>query len=84
MTSTEILLKDLKAAKAPAFMIRKARANRYNDYLSDSAHPIIDLVKDATVYNLRDIVEQARDGKYDGTREEANEWFSREGKDLFK
>jgi hypothetical protein len=83
-TSTQILLKDLEAAKAPSFMIRKAKANEYNDYLSESAHPIIDLVRDATAYNLRDIITNAKSGKYDGTKEESDEWMKREGINILK
>jgi len=83
-TSTSVLLKDLQAAKAPSFMIRKAKDGQYNDYLSDSASPILDLVRDAATYNLRDIIEHAKAGKYDGTKEESVEWFEREGKHLLR
>jgi hypothetical protein len=83
-TSTEILLEDLEAAKAPSFMLRKATSGQYNDYLSESATPIIDLVRDAAVWNLHDIVDNAMRGKYDGTKEEGAAWMEREGKDLFK
>jgi hypothetical protein len=83
-TSTDILLEDLIATKAPAFMLRKARDGQYNDYQSDSAHPIIDLVRDATTWNLHTIVEQAKAGKYDGTQEESEAWFQREGKDMLE
>jgi hypothetical protein len=81
-TSTDILVEDLQAAKAPQFMLRKARDGQYNDYLSESPHPIIDLVRDATIWNLRQIAEQARAGKYDGTRAESEAWFQREGRDM--
>lgn len=83
-TSTDILLEDLEAAHAPAFMIRKARDGQYNDYHSDSAHPIIDLLHDAAAANLKDIVVAARAGKYDGTRAESDAWMQSEGQDLFK
>jgi len=81
-TSTDLLLEDLEAVRAPQFMLRKAREGAYNDYQSDSATPIIDLVRDATVWNLPTIVAQAKDGKYDGTREEGDAWMQREGKDM--
>lgn len=84
MTSAQILLNDLRAAKAPGFMMRKAQSGQYNDYESDSSHPIMDLVRDATVYDLHDIVVQAKNGKYDGTKAESDAWMEREGKDLFK
>lgn len=81
-TSTDILYEDLTAAHAPAFMLRKVLEGQYNDYLSDSGTPIMDLVRDATAANLKGVAEAARLGKYDGTRREANAWFNREGKDL--
>ena len=81
-TSTDILVEDLIAANAPAFMLRKAREGQYNDYASDSAHPIMDLVRDAMAANLRGIAEAAKAGKYDGTRAESDAWMQREGKDL--
>lgn len=81
-TSTDILVEDLQAAHAPQFMVRKALDGQYNDYLSDSPHPILDLVRDATTWNLRVIADQARHGTYDGTREESEAWWQREGKDM--
>jgi hypothetical protein len=82
-TSTERLLEDLEAAHAPRFMLRKACEGQYNDYLSNSATPIMDLVRDATAANLRPIVQWAKAGKYDGTKAEADAWFQREGRQLF-
>lgn len=81
-TSTEILLADLIAHKSPAFMIRKCKADEYNDYKSPHVFPIQMLVKNAEAANLREIVKFAKAGKYDGTREEANEWYEKEGKNL--
>ena len=81
-TSTDILYEDLSVAQAPAFMLRKALEGQYNDYASDSATPILDLVRDATAANLKNIVEAAKAGKYDGTRAESEAWFQREGKDM--
>lgn len=83
-SSTDILLEDLIAAHAPQFMVRKARDEQYNDYRSASASPIMDLVRDATVWNLHTIVAQAKAGKYDGTKEESEAWFQHEGKDMLK
>lgn len=81
-TSTDVLIEDLEAAHAPAFMLRKAREGQYNDFQSDSATPIMDLVRDAAAANLKGVAEAARLGKYDGTRSEGNAWFNREGRDL--
>ena len=81
--STAILVKDLEAAQAPAWILKKAQEGQYNDYVSDSATPIMDLVRDATAANLQGVAEAAQLGKYDGTRAESEVWFQREGKDLF-
>lgn len=83
-TSTDVLLEDLEAVRAPEVMLRKAREGQYNDYLSESATPILDLVRDAIAANLRTIADQAQTGKYDATGEEAQAWFEREGRDLWK
>jgi hypothetical protein len=83
-TSTERLLEDLEAARAPQCMLRKARDGQYNDSQSDSAHPLTCLVRDATAAHLGGIVEAAKAGKYDGTREEGDAWMQREGKHLLR
>lgn len=83
-TSTDVLVEDLLAAQAPDFMLSKAREGQYNDYLSQSATPIMDLVHDAVEANLRAIADQAQTGKYDATQAEASAWFEREGRHMWK
>ena len=78
-TSTETLLADLHAAHAPPWMLRKAAAGDYNDYLSSSPYPTHDLVCEACAANLPDIMRQAMAGKYDGTPAELAAWRQREG-----
>lgn len=84
MVSTkERLVQDLRAAQAPQRMIDLAEAGYYDDYLSEIATPIIQLVIDATHAGLSEIAEAAKSGQYDGTRQEADAWFQREGRHLF-
>jgi hypothetical protein len=84
MSTKEKLAKALEAASAPAEMIAKARAGYYDDWDSDLDAPIMTLVEDATKAGLQDIAQRAMSGEFDGTEEEMNAWFEREGKDLLK
>lgn len=76
-------------------LIERAEAGEFSDFESEHATPKVVLVgclsaiyKSSTnlkraqaAYNLaRDVME----GKYDETKEEAEAWFQREGKDLLK
>ena len=64
-------------------MIEKAKAGYYDDYLSPLAAPIIQLVIDAEANGLPVIAHNAREGVYDGTKEESEEWIkSKEGKQV--
>ncbi len=86
MKSKEKLVHDLMIAKAPAFIIQKAIAGDYDDFESNSATPINDLVRDclnAGMTSLDILAKKAIAGIYDGTKEEADEWYQREGKELF-
>lgn len=74
MKTTEKLAKALEMAKAPASMIADARAGRYDDFKSDSATPITDLVRDCLKHGLRSMAQRAKNGEFDTTREEAEEW----------
>jgi hypothetical protein len=60
----------------------KALDGAYDDYESLSATPIRDLVRDLTLAGFHALREQAMQGAYDGTREEADAWMEREGKHL--
>lgn len=80
------LAEHLKAHNAPEEMIRKAIDGYYDDYESPLATPIIQLVLDCRKEGgeLLKIASLAKDGEYDGTREEAEAWFNREGKRLLE
>lgn len=85
LSTKERLAADLRAAGAPAFMVYKALDGAYDDYESPSATPIIDLVRACLATGkpaLRAIADAAKDGKYDGTKAEADAWFQREGRHL--
>jgi hypothetical protein len=81
------LFQALTNAGAPTFMLRKAHAGQYDEYESDSVTPIIDLVRDCLATglpSLRSLAEAAKQGEYDGTREEADAYMQREGFDLLR
>ena len=82
MHTTEKLARELEKAGAPTDMILKARVGDYDDYKCRSATPIIDLVRDLTRAGLPDLAQRAMNGEFDGSREEAEEWFANEGKNL--
>lgn len=66
-------------------LAKRAEAGYYDDYLSDLACPIVRLVKDATQMGLHTVAEAAKEGAFDGTKEEADAWAeSEEGKAVFK
>ena len=83
--TTEKLAKALEQANAPTKMIERARAGYYDDYKSELAFPIIQLVQDATRHELYTVAEQAKAGKFDGQKWEADEWAkSPEGRATFQ
>lgn len=83
MTS-ERLAKALEAANAPKAMITAARAGCYDDYKSESAFPLTDLVRDLTAATkglanhpravLLALAQRVRNGDFDATAEESEEW----------
>ena len=63
-------------------MEKAARAARYDDYESESATPIVDLVRDLRSAGKDDLAKRAMDGEFDASKEEAEAWYQREGKNL--
>jgi hypothetical protein len=82
MKTKEKLANMLKQHDAPIAMIEAARLGRYDDFESLSATPMMDLVRDCKQLNLNEIAEMAMNGEFDGTKEEAEEWYEREGRHL--
>jgi hypothetical protein len=70
----ERLARALEEHGAPAFMIVGARNGAYDDYLSASATPEIDLYNHARKYGLTAIAEGVQRGEWDATKEESDAW----------
>jgi hypothetical protein len=62
----------------------EARRGRFDDYDSDSPTPIRDLVDCLRLLGREDLARRAIDGEWDGTAEEAQAWYEREGKHLLE
>jgi hypothetical protein len=65
----EKLAKALTEAGASPAMIEDAKSGRYDDFESDSAMPIMDLVRDCRAAGLDDIAKQAMHGAFDSSSE---------------
>lgn len=52
----------------------------FDDYESESATPIVDLVKELRLCGREDLAQRAIAGEWDGTAEEAKAWYEREGR----
>ena len=59
-----------------------ARAGRYDDFESESATPIVDLVMELERRGQNKLADRARAGEFDSTKEEAERWFEAEGHKL--
>lgn len=82
MSTKEKLATALEKAEAPEWMVKNARNGQYDDFESSIATPIAQLVEDAIRAGLEDIALEAMKGEFDSTKEEADAWYTREGKDL--
>ena len=81
MKTKDRLVRDLKLFNAPGKMVEYAQNGFYDDYESPIATPIIQLVADCLKEGINAVAERAKNGDYDGTLEEGNEWMEREGYD---
>ena len=77
--TTERLAQALENAAAPEEMVRAARAGRYDDFKSESATPIFDLVRDLQRIGAKDLAQRAIAGEFDASKEEADAWYAAEG-----
>src|SRR5262245_18281078 len=87
LSTRESLARVLEERQNPrsAGMIRLVRAGAYDDYLSDSPSPIMDLVRDLSQNGEHDLVGRAIGGEFDGTKDEADAWaHSPEGEKVFR
>jgi hypothetical protein len=69
VTAKERLVAALAEAGADQKMIVYASTGGYDDFESDSATPIMDLVRDARRAGLIDIANRAMDGEFDAEGE---------------
>lgn len=66
-------------------MEKAARSGHYDDFESDIATPIVQLVADLRAVGREDLARRAMDGEWDGTKEESEAWArSAEGKKAIK
>jgi hypothetical protein len=75
-TSTKRLVTALEAEHSPklAAVLRRAKRNEFNDFLSESATPCIDLVMALEKAGFRALANRARNGEFDATKEESDAW----------
>jgi len=63
-------------------MIDRARLGYYDDFKSDLAYPITQLVNDFRSIRYFSMARRAENGEFDATMEESMAWMEREGKFL--
>lgn len=80
MKTKENLAKAMEEAGCPPELCRKARSGYYDDYESPLVTPIVQLVSDLRAIGQVVLARRAQLGEFDGTKEEAEAWFAREGK----
>lgn len=84
MNSKQKLAAALREAKAPDGMIQAAEDGYYSDYDSPLDTPCIQLVHDLIANGMIALADRAKEGEFDGTKEESDAWWEREGKDIAK
>jgi hypothetical protein len=82
MSTKERLAKAMEEAECPASLVARARAGEFDDFESPSATPIIHLVRILSECGFSMLAKRAMNGEFDGTREEAEAWYAREGKHI--
>ena len=83
--STDRLVHALVEAGAPTTLLTAAREGRFHDFNTSSATPIADLVRSCEQYGLTEVARQARNGAFDATPDECDQWRnSPEGRRLLE
>lgn len=82
MTRTKKKLAAVLMAEGLDDMAQEALNGRYDDFDSEFPTPIVDLVNDLRERGKMDLAARAIQGEWDSTKEESDEWWEREGKDL--
>lgn len=83
MSTKEKLAKAMEDAGCPESLIARARGGEFDDFESPSATPIIRLVRALSELGYTPLATRAMNGEFDATREEAEAWYEREGKEIF-
>lgn len=84
-STKERLATALRGIGLPTLADEAARG-MYDDYESEMVFPLITLVHrlgEAMTPEANALIERIKDGEFDGTKEEADAWFEREGRGLF-
>lgn len=85
LPTTERLARALEAADCSPWMIERARRGVYDDFKSELAMPINELVKDLRAEGKTELALRAMRGDFDSTHEEAQAWMKTpEAQDAFK
>lgn len=82
MKTKERLARELGKAKAPEEIVYLAKKGHYDDYESDLPLPLHELIGDLIAAGMEDFAQRVRDGEFDGTNEEGDEWFESVGRHL--
>lgn len=84
MKTKEKLARELQIAKAPGWMVANAIQGYYDDFESNIAAPITQLITDCRANGLDEFSYRVMNGEFDSTKEESESWFQKEDKDLLK
>lgn len=63
-------------------MIQRAKEGYYSDYDSPLTLPAVQLIRDLQEIGALTLVEVAKSGAFDATKEESDAWYKREGRQL--
>lgn len=82
MTTKQRLAEAIREYNPDSHMVKLAEEGYYDDFESPLAAPQTQLLRDLREAGMLDLHKRARNGEFDGTREEAEAWFQREGRHL--
>ena len=83
--TAERLARAMAQALCPISMVKRAREGYYDDYRSDLAMPLVQLVDELRGIGQHALAERVVAGEFDGTKEESDAWArSPEGQATFR
>ncbi len=65
-------------------LAQRAAAGEFDDYESPHAMPQLELILELGKRDQTELIDRVSEGEFDGTLEESQAWFEREGKDLLR